>query len=108
MIEVILVRLKKGLKLATQDFHNFTLVNDTFVGLHDSVHEGRFKWFDGLRFKPGVCVPVHANGGNMENCVAWSIEKPQGCWEDRPCNEKIPFTCKIPVEGKEYSCATCE
>ena len=71
----------------------------SFAGLHDNLHEGRFKWFDGLRFQHGVCVPVHANGGHTENCIAWSIEKPEGCWEDRRCYEKIPYTCRIPVEG---------
>ena len=70
------------------------------TGLHDSLHEGSFKWFDGLKFKSHVCVPVHADGGNLENCVAWSIRKPKGCWDDRPCNEKRPFTCRIPVEGR--------
>ena len=85
-------------------FVNFTyMVTTSFAGLHDTLHEGRFKWFDGLRFQQGVCVPVHANGGHLENCVAWSIEKPQGCWEDRRCNEKIPFTCRIPVEGNGYN-----
>lgn len=73
----------------------------SFEGLHDNLHEGRFKWFDGLRFQHGVCVPVHADGGHLENCVAWSIEKPEGCWEDRRCTEKIPFTCRIPIEGNE-------
>ncbi|XP_022780795.1 uncharacterized protein LOC111322024 [Stylophora pistillata] len=73
---------------------------ETWIGLHDSLHEGSFKWFDGLKFKSHVCVPVNANGGNLENCVAWSINKPKGCWDDRPCNEKRPFTCRIPVEGK--------
>ena len=73
------------------------------TGLHDSLHEGSFKWFDGLKFKSHVCVPVHADGGNLENCVAWSIRKPKGCWDDRPCNEKRPFTCRIPVEGRVSS-----
>lgn len=74
----------------------------SFAGLHDNLHEGRFKWFDGLRFQHGVCVPVHANGGHTENCIAWSIEKPEGCWEDRRCYEKIPYTCRIPVEGDSH------
>ena len=72
----------------------------SFSGLNDNLREGRFKFFDGLRFKPGVCVPVNANGGMQENCVAWSIEKPEGCWEDRSCGENIPYTCRTPVEGK--------
>lgn len=73
----------------------------SFSGLSDNLREGRFKFFDGLRFKPGVCVPINANGGMQENCVAWSIEKPEGCWEDRPCSEKIPYTCRTPVEGNK-------
>lgn len=73
----------------------------SFSGLNDNLREGRFKFFDGLRFKPGVCVPVNANGGMQENCVAWSIEKPEGCWEDRSCSEKIPYTCRTPVEGNK-------
>lgn len=75
----------------------------SLTGLHDTLYEGQFKWFDGLRFKHGVCVPVHANGGHLENCVAWSIARPEGCWEDRRCNEKIPYTCRIPVEGNKNS-----
>lgn len=71
-----------------------------FEGLYDSLYEGCFKWFDGLRFYKYVCVLVYVDGGILENCVVWSIDKLKGCWDDRCCNEKILFMCRIFIEGK--------
>lgn len=76
------------------------MVDWYLIGLYDSLYEGSFKWFDGLKFKSYVCVLVYVDGGNLENCVVWSICKFKGCWDDRLCNEKRFFICRIFVEGR--------
>ena len=72
----------------------------TFIpGLHDRTNEGHFSWLDGLEFANGGCAPVSANGGNAQNCVAWTTNKPISCWSDKKCADRYPFMCRMPIEG---------
>ncbi|KAK3733566.1 hypothetical protein QZH41_014815 [Actinostola sp. cb2023] len=68
--------------------------------LHDRTNEGHFSWLDGLEFANGGCAPVSANGGNAQNCVAWTTNKPISCWSDKKCADRYPFMCRMPIEGK--------
>lgn len=98
---VIVLKMNNGNNTGRNDAKdNNKMQYNLYPGLHDRTNEGHFTWMDGLEFADKVCAPVSASGGNLENCVAWTTEKPLSCWSDKKCADRNPFMCRMPVDGK--------
>ncbi|XP_067248855.1 asialoglycoprotein receptor 1-like [Chanodichthys erythropterus] len=61
-----------------------------WIGLTDSVVEGRWKWVDGSTLNSGFWETGEPSGSTRENCA---LLHPSG-WHDYPCNDAFKRICE--------------
>ncbi|AUX44603.1 lectin C-type domain protein [Sorangium cellulosum] len=67
-----------------------------WIGLTDAASEGDFEWADGTPYDyPRWAGGEPNNAGDGEHCaemVSWA----GGRWNDRPCEDELPYVCRLP------------
>ncbi|XP_059495892.1 CD209 antigen-like protein C [Stegostoma tigrinum] len=70
--------------------------NTCWIGLHDSVEEGKWHWVDGTDYDSTVKFwrSGQPNGNRNENCAAMTSD---GEWHDWPCSSRHRLICEKSV-----------
>lgn len=75
--------------------------SEAWIGLHDSLKEGRYVWVDGSPIPYSEWLPGEPNGEEAENCIVQAKGNYTHGWADRHCFDLKAFVCEKPVPGKQ-------
>ena len=75
-------------------------ITEAWIGLHDSLTEGRYVWVDGSPIPFSEWLPEEPDGNEAENCIVQAKGKFGAGWADKHCFDSKAFVCEVPLPGK--------